>query len=93
VQRVIFIILFLVVQLPVAAADAGLSDSQIRQLVIKDSIASYPGRCACPYTKAANGSECGKGSAWNTAGDYAPLCYPTDVDKDVLKAYRQQHGL
>jgi hypothetical protein len=93
VQRAFFLFLSLLVQLPAVPADAGLSDSQISQMVIRDSVSSFPGSCACPYTKAANGSECGKGSAWNTAGEYAPLCYPTDVDKDALKAYRLQHGL
>lgn len=41
------------------------SDDQIRQLIIEDSIASYPGVCACPFNSARNGSSCGRRSAWS----------------------------
>ena len=61
--------------------------------MIKDSIASYPGRCPCPYNVASNGSQCGKRSAWSKAGGYAPPCYPTDIGSEMVSTYRQQHGL
>ena len=51
----------------------------IKQKIIQQSIESYPGNCPCPYNTARNGSRCGKRSAYNRAGGYAPLCYPEDV--------------
>jgi hypothetical protein len=68
------------------------ADDQIRHLIIRDSIASYPGGCPCPYNLAFNGSRCGGQSAWGNASGYSPLCYANDIDDDMVQAYRQ-HGL
>lgn len=68
----------------------GLSDDQIKQLIIQQSIASYPGNCPCPYNRARNGSQCGKRSAWSKAGGYAPVCYPEEVTPDMISAFRNQ---
>jgi hypothetical protein len=57
----------------------GLSDNQIRRLLIRESIDAYPGNCPCPYNSASNGSSCGGRSAWSRAGGEEPLCYPNDV--------------
>jgi hypothetical protein len=65
------------------------SDAQIRQKLIAESIASYPGNCPCPYNSASNGSSCGKRSAWSRAGGYAPLCYASDVTPEMIREYRQ----
>lgn len=73
-----------------ASADA-LTDDQVRQIIIQQSIASYPGNCPCPYNRASNGSRCGKRSAWSRAGGYAPICYPEEVTADMIRGYRQQH--
>ena len=35
-----------------ADARSGLSDAQIKQRIIKQSIAEYPGNCPCPYNSA-----------------------------------------
>lgn len=40
-----------------------LTDDQVKQRIIDDSIASYPGTCACPFNTARNGSSCGRRSA------------------------------
>lgn len=77
---------------PIVTADT-LTNNQVRQAMISESIASYQGHCPCPYNAAANGSQCGKRSAWSKAGGYAPLCYPTDISDEMVKAYRAQHGL
>jgi hypothetical protein len=66
------------------------SDAQIRQKIIKASIASYPGNCPCPYNSASNGSRCGGRSAWNRAGGYSPKCFPSDVSKAEVEAYRRR---
>lgn len=66
------------------------SDAAIRQAIIKESIASYPGNCPCPYNTDRAGRRCGGRSAYNRAGGYAPLCYPKDISKADVRAYRQQ---
>lgn len=74
-----------------ALARGALSDDQIRKAIIRESIAQYPGNCPCPYNSASNGSSCGRRSAWNRAGGYAPSCYPKDVSQSQIKQYRQNH--
>lgn len=61
----------------------------IKQKIIKESIESYPGNCPCPYNTASNGSRCGKRSAYNRAGGYAPLCYPEDVSDRMVREYKK----
>ena len=53
--------------------------SSIKRQMITDSISSYSGNCACPYNSTANGSSCGKRSAYSKHGGAAPLCYETDI--------------
>lgn len=72
----------------VSAKDVRLTDAAIAQILIEDSISSYPGNCPCPYNSARNGSRCGKRSAYNRAGGYSPLCFKEDVTKDMVQAYR-----
>jgi hypothetical protein len=73
-------------------AGPAMSDAQVRQAIIRESIASYPGPCACPYNSARNGSSCGRRSAYSRPGGHAPLCYPRDVSKAAVEAYRREHG-
>jgi hypothetical protein len=68
------------------------TDDQIRSLLIQQSIEAYPGNCPCPYSRASNGSRCGKRSAWSKAGGYAPLCYPEDVTTQMVDQFRRTHG-
>jgi len=92
-RLLVFIAVLLAISGLSATEMAGSSpDDHIRQLIIKDSIATYPGGCPCPYNLAFNGSRCGGQSAWGNASGYSPLCYANDIDDDMLQAYRQ-HGL
>ena len=68
-----------------------LSDAQIKQLLIDESIAAYSGNCPCPYNTARNGSRCGRRSAYSREGGEAPLCYPKDVSAEMVQSYRDQH--
>ena len=60
----------------------------IKQKIIQQSIDSYPGNCPCPYNTTRNGSRCGKRSAYNRVGGYAPLCYSEDVSDRMVKEYK-----
>nr|WP_243398826.1 MULTISPECIES: hypothetical protein [Lelliottia] len=76
----------------VMAKSHSVLDSEIKDKVIAESIASYPGVCACPFNRARNGSACGRRSAWSKAGGYAPLCYKNEVTDDRVKQWREQNN-
>jgi hypothetical protein len=68
-----------------------LTDAQIKQMLIEESIADYSGNCPCPYSRASNGSRCGRRSAYSRAGGEEPLCYPGDVTAEMVREYRAAH--
>ena len=70
-----------------------ISEQQIVQNIIDESIANYSGRCPCPYNRASNGSSCGKRSAYLRAGGYAPLCFANDVTPAMISNYKHKHGI
>src|SRR5215207_9463547 len=72
-----------------------LSDVQVRQEIIKESIASYKasGRpCACPFDRMRNGRECGDRSAYSRPGGASPLCYPKDVRDAMVRDWRRRNA-
>jgi hypothetical protein len=69
-----------------------LSDAQIKKVLVEESIAAYDGNCPCPYSRARNGSRCGKRSAYSREGGAAPLCYEHDVTAEMVRAYRDAHA-
>jgi len=73
----------------VEAKQSSQSVEAIKQKIIKESIESYSGNCPCPYNTASNGSRCGKRSAYNRAGGYAPLCYQEDVSDRMVREYKR----
>lgn len=93
--RFIFISISIVVGLVSApntlATSSRQSDDQIRELIIEESIASYPGSCACPFNSARNGSSCGRRSAWSKQGGYAPICYKKEIPKEMVDEWRKGH--
>jgi len=74
------------------SAQARMSDTQVRQAMIRESLASYPGNCPCPYNADRAGHSCGRRSAYSRPGGYAPLCYPRDISKGQVESYRREHG-
>lgn len=75
------------------AKPAAKTDAQVRQQMIRESIANYPGNCPCPYNTTRNGSSCGGRSAYSRPGGYAPLCYASDISKAEVEAYRRANGI
>lgn len=67
-----------------------LTDDQIRQRLIQESINSYSGSCPCPYNITKSGSRCGKRSAYSKPGGYEPLCFPSDVSDAMVERYRNR---
>ncbi|TCV98217.1 hypothetical protein [Biostraticola tofi] len=74
-----------------AASTSSLSNNRIKQLIIQQSIAAYSGNCPCPYSTAANGSRCGKRSAWSRPGGEEPICFKDDVTEEMIKEWRSSH--
>ena len=89
-MRVLLVLFLLFVAAP--AIGQQLTDDQVKERIIAESIASYPGRCPCPYNAAKNGSQCGGRSAWSRAGGYSPICYPDEVTAAMVAAWRAAHG-
>jgi hypothetical protein len=78
-----------------AQSTTGLSDSEIRQQIVEQSVAAYLATghpCACPYNSARNGSRCGGRSAYSKPGGADPLCYPTDVSDGMVAEWRREHS-
>lgn len=80
----------LYLMLATAGSAADLSDDQIRQVLIRQSIAAYPGNCPCPYNVDRAGRQCGRRSAYSKQGGYGPLCYSTDVTAEMVARYRSR---
>lgn len=73
-----------------AAAPQQMTDAQIRQALVRQSIANYSGSCPCPYSTDRAGRRCGGRSAYSRPGGAAPLCYPSDVSAAQVAAYRRR---
>jgi choline dehydrogenase-like flavoprotein len=72
----------------VAAPAAAQTDAAIRQQIIRQSIASYPGNCPCPYNSDRAGRRCGGRSAYSRPGGQAPKCFPEDVSAAEVRAHK-----
>ncbi len=84
-------LLFLVGLAFIGAADAKATDDQIRDLMIQESIARYPGSCPCPYNIDRAGRRCGGRSAYSRPGGYRPLCYRSDIGAEAVAQFRRDH--
>lgn len=69
-----------------------ISPSEIKKIIISDSIESYPGNCPCPYNTDRAGRRCGKRSAYSRAGGYSPMCYDSDISDEMVESYRKEHA-
>ncbi len=74
------------------AKSTAVSDNQIKQRIIEESIAAYPGNCPCPFNAMRNGRACGGRSAWSRKGGYAPICYSREVTTEMVKQWREANA-
>ena len=79
------------------------SDTEIRELLVQDSIERYSGTCACPYHQKWNEKlfrfpnnfrdhptvKCGTDSEYIRPGGPTVLCYGSDVPAEMVEAYRE----
>lgn len=78
---------------PISFAADAMSDGQVRDSIIRQSISAYPGNCPCPYNTDRAGRRCGGRSAWSRAGGYAPICYAHEISDDQVREYRKKYGM
>lgn len=69
-----------------------LTDAEIRQILIRESIGRYSGSCPCPYNVDRGGRRCGGRSAYSRPGGASPLCFARDVSDTVVESYRARTG-
>tara|TARA_R110002072_G_scaffold211424_1_gene368954 strand:+ start:7110 stop:7466 length:357 start_codon:yes stop_codon:yes gene_type:complete len=75
-----------------STSPSALTDDEVKELLIRQSLAGYPGSCPCPYNRAKNGSKCGRRSAYSRPGGYAPLCYPEDITPTMIENFRARQN-
>src|SRR5436309_2705703 len=86
-------LIILTIVLGIAAAQtkkAAKTDAEIKQEIIKQSIASYKGSCPCPYNVDRAGRMCGRRSAYSKPGGASPICYDKDVTPKMVDDYRKR---
>ena len=88
-----FLLIVLTLALGFAAAQTAKTaktNAEIRQEIIKQSIASYKGNCPCPYSVDRAGRMCGRRSAYSKPGGASPLCFQKDVTPKMVIDYRKR---
>ncbi len=88
-----FLLILLTIALGFAAAQTAKTaktNAEIRQEIIKQSIASYKGSCPCPYSADGTGRMCGWWSAYDKSGGASPLCFDKDVTPKMVVDYRKR---
>ena len=76
--------------IPAYAKGEAKTDAEIKQAIIRESIAAYPGTCACPYNTDRAGHRCGRRSAYSRPGGYSPVCYDNDVTKPMIEDWKKR---
>ncbi len=68
-----------------------LSDNRVRQQVMQESQAAYPGRCVCSFqTTDSTGRSC-KGRHETITTSPAPICRPGQVTPAMVSTWRRAH--
>ena len=74
------------------AIGAPMTDAQVKQAIIQESLAGYSGSCPCPYNVDRAGRSCGRRSAYSRPGGADPICYPEQVTPEMIRHWRAIHG-
>jgi hypothetical protein len=69
---------------------SAMSEAEIRNRMIHDSIMEFPDRCPCPYSLAADRKPCGRRSAYSKTNGASPICFEKDVTPDMIKRFRER---
>ena len=66
-----------------------VSEVEIWKMIIRDSIASYPHLCPCPYSANRAGRACGDRSVYSRVNNGSLICYPQDIPDSEIARYRE----
>ena len=69
-------------------ANKTMSGDDIREQIVKESVANYQGICPCPYSIHPDGTQCGYRSAFHKKGAVKPICYEINVTLKMVEEYR-----
>ncbi|HET9862738.1 MAG TPA: hypothetical protein VFP37_04805 [Steroidobacteraceae bacterium] len=75
-----------------AAWSTQMTDAQVRQQIVRESVASYSGRCPCPENTDSAGRRCGARSAYSKPGGARPICYTREVSDEQIREFRKRHS-
>jgi hypothetical protein len=92
-RRILVVLAMLVLSSSVAQEPPALTDTQVRQLIVQESIRSYSGSCACPFNVDRAGRRCGGRSAYSRPGGASPICYAEEISDEQVRRYRQRRGI
>jgi len=92
-RRLFFLCLAIPLAWSAAAQAQRVGDDEIRQMIIRDSLAQFGSTaCPCPYSYAWNGQQCADKSLYNQRTRRQDLyCYPNDVSYRDIEEYRRYH--
>jgi Bacterial SH3 domain len=80
------------VALPTVKPQTSVNRQTVITAIIRNSIASWSGNCACPYQTDRGGRSCGRRSAYSRPGGYSPVCYPGDVSNEMIADWIARHN-
>ena len=83
----LIILLFLPTQV---LTNQNITGEEIKKLIIQQSISSYPGVCACPYSITSRGHRCGGRSAYSKPGGYSPICYSEQITDSMIREFKKK---
>jgi hypothetical protein len=76
-----------------SALAGDMSDGQVRERIVEESVAAHAGSCACPDDYDAIGHACGSRSAQVKAGGDKVVCYPHEISDQQVREYRARHHI
>ena len=68
-----------------------MTQDDLRDLLLDNSVASYPGYCPCPYSRNVDGFECGVEAAYYKPGGFRIKCYPQNLKGQDYIFYRKNN--
>ena len=75
---------------PALAGD--MTDGQVRERIVEESVAAHAGSCACPDEFDAISRACAR-SAQGKSGGEKVVCYPHEISDQQVREYRMRHHL
>jgi SH3-like domain-containing protein len=79
------------IALPTVKPIPSINRQSVITAIIRNSMASWSGNCACPYQTDRGGRRCGGRSAYSRPGGYSPVCFEGDVSNEMIADWVERH--